>query len=41
MTLKVNGWTFDPAREIWWAKIGPATWTEVRGTMDNPPHWKA
>jgi len=34
-----NGWTFDPAREIWWAKTGPSTWTEVSGTFDDPPRW--
>lgn len=35
----VNGWVFDPAREIWWAKTGPATWSEVAGTLGNPPGW--
>lgn len=35
-----NGWTFDPAREIWWAKTGPHTWTEVKGTLDDPPTWE-
>jgi hypothetical protein len=37
MTDRANGWTFDPSREIWWAKTGPATWTEVSGTLDDPP----
>jgi hypothetical protein len=32
-----NGWTFDPSREVWWAKTGPSTWTEVKGAFDNPP----
>jgi hypothetical protein len=34
-----NGWTFAPAREVWWARTGPATWAEVRGTLDDPPTW--
>ena len=34
-----SGWTFDPAREIWWARTGPATWSEVAGTLGNPPTW--
>ena len=34
-----GGWTFDPAREIWWAKTGPSTWTEVPGAIDNPPRF--
>ena len=34
-----NGWTFDPSREVWWAKTGPSTWTEVKGTLDEPPTW--
>lgn len=34
-----NGWTFDPSREVWWAKAGPSTWTEVRGTLEQPPAW--
>jgi hypothetical protein len=33
-------WHFDPSREIWWAKTGPNTWTEVRGAFDDPPTWK-
>jgi hypothetical protein len=32
-------WKFDPAREVWWAKTGPSTWTEVRGTYDDPPRF--
>jgi hypothetical protein len=32
-----NGWTFDPAREVWRAKVGPDMWSEVSGTLDNPP----
>jgi len=35
----VNGWAFDPTREIWQAKTGPATWTEIAGALDNPPTW--
>lgn len=35
-----NGWTFDPAREVWWAKTGPSTWTEVRGAYDDPPRFR-
>lgn len=37
---KVNGWTFDPAREVWWAKTGPSTWTEVRAAFDDPPRFR-
>jgi hypothetical protein len=37
---KCNGWTFDPAREVWWARTGPSTWSEVAGTLDDPPSWK-
>jgi hypothetical protein len=32
-----NGWTFDPAREVWYAKTGPSSWTEAPGALDNPP----
>ena len=32
-----NGWTFDPAREVWFARIGPDMWTEVKGALDSPP----
>lgn len=39
MTGRVNGWTFDPSREVWWAKTGPALWSEVAGTFDSPPAW--
>ncbi len=35
--MKVNGWTFDPSREVWWARLGECTWREVRGTLDDPP----
>lgn len=35
--MTVNGWTFDPAREVWYAKTGRNTWTEVKGTMDAAP----
>lgn len=34
------GWTFDPTREIWWAKTGPSTWSEVKGAYDDPPTWR-
>lgn len=34
---RVNGWTFDPAREVWWKRTGTSTWTEAKGTLDNPP----
>jgi hypothetical protein len=34
-----NGWTFDPGREVWWAKTGSATWAEVKGALDDPPAW--
>jgi hypothetical protein len=32
-----NGWTFDPSREVWYAKTGDGTWTEVKGALDDPP----
>jgi hypothetical protein len=22
----VNGWTFDPTREVWWARINKTSW---------------
>lgn len=34
---KAGCWTFDPARQVWWAKSGENTWTEVKGTLDQPP----
>jgi hypothetical protein len=34
---KSGCWTFDPAREVWWAKTGEQTWTEIMGTLDHPP----
>jgi hypothetical protein len=37
---KVNGWRFNPAREVWWAKTGPNTWSEVQGTYDDPPRFR-
>ena len=37
---KVNGWTFDPSREVWWAKVSPSTWREVKGAFDDPPSWR-
>ena len=38
--FSTNGWTFDPSREVWWAKIGPSTWREVKGAFDDPPSWR-
>jgi len=35
--MAVGGWTFNAAREIWWAKTGPNTWTEIKGTPGEPP----
>ena len=35
--MSTSGWTFDPARQVWYAKTGPDTWTEVTGTLDSPP----
>ena len=32
-----NGWTFNPAREVWYARIGPDMVTEIKGTPGNPP----
>ena len=40
-TVKVNGWTFDPTREVWWARVGPNTWREVKGALADPPSWPA
>ena len=40
MSITIRGWNFDPARETWWAKTGPSTWTEVKGTMDDPPSFR-
>ena len=37
----VNGWTFDPSRERWWAKTGENTWTEIAGALDDPPSFPA
>lgn len=37
MNATRNGWTFDPAREVWWAKTGPDMWSEVKGALDDPP----
>jgi hypothetical protein len=34
-----NGWTFDPSREVWFAKTAANTWTEVKGALDDPPSW--
>ena len=34
-----NGWTFNPGREVWWAKVGPDMWSEVKGALDNPPRF--
>ena len=34
---KSGCWTFDPGREVWWAKSGPDTWTEIMGTLEHPP----
>ena len=38
--MKVNGWTFDPSREVWWARISEHTWREVKGALDDPPSWR-
>lgn len=32
-----KGWTFDPSREIWFAKTGKNTWTEIPGALDDAP----
>lgn len=37
MTMRVNGWTFDPSAQQWTAKVGPARWLLVDGDLDNPP----
>ena len=37
---KVNGWRFSPDREVWWARTGPSTWTEVKGGYDDPPRFR-
>lgn len=39
-TVKRNGWTFDPTREVWWAKTGAGTWSEVSGSLDDPPGFR-
>jgi hypothetical protein len=36
----VNGWRFDPSRQVWRARTGENQWTEVKGTLDNPPSWR-
>lgn len=38
--LTVNGWSFDPAREVWIAKTGQNTWTEIKGSFDDPPKFR-
>jgi hypothetical protein len=38
--MKVNGWTFDPTREVWFARVSENTWREVKGALDNPPSWR-
>lgn len=40
MTAPVNGWRFDPAREVWWARTGQYTWTETPGTFDDAPGFR-
>lgn len=35
--MVVNGWTFDPTSEEWFAKTGPNTWSIVKGALDDPP----
>ncbi len=37
---KVNGWTYDPSRMVWWARVGKNTWREVKGDFDDPPTWR-
>ncbi len=38
-TITALGWMFDPAREVWRARTGPDTWTEVQGSLDDPPQF--
>lgn len=37
MSIKVNGWTYDPAQQAWTAKVGPARWLIVKGDLDDAP----
>jgi len=37
MNVTANGWAYDPAGQAWTAKTGPATWTSVKGDLDDPP----
>jgi hypothetical protein len=37
MLASRNGWTFDPTREVWFAKVGADLWTEVKGALSDPP----
>jgi hypothetical protein len=38
-TGRHGGWTFDPAREVWYGKTAANTWTEVKGALDDPPRF--
>jgi hypothetical protein len=33
----VSGWTFDPSREVWFARVGENRWMEMAGALDEPP----
>ncbi len=33
-----DGWTFDPSREVWFARTAENRWIETAGTLDDPPH---
>lgn len=37
--MQINGWTFDPTDETWFAKIGPSSWLVVKGSLDEAPHF--
>ena len=38
--MRINGWTYDPADQAWYAKTGPNTWTVVKGDLDDPPTFR-
>lgn len=37
--MTINGWTYSPTDETWYAKVGPSRWLTVPGGLDDAPHF--
>jgi hypothetical protein len=40
LETRVNGWVFDPAREVWWARVSDSRWLEIHAAFDDAPGFR-